>query len=473
MAGKNKSEYVCTQCDYRTTKWFGKCPSCGEWNCMEEVKTVSAPVKGSLKNKAASSLNHTPKSEPINKVTLPSQTRTVTGIREFDRVMGGGIVDGSVTLISGEPGIGKSTLLLQVCGCLSEGKKLLYVSGEESMGQLKMRAERLGVANENLLVLSETEISEIVPEIETVSPDIVVIDSIQTMYDSEASSSAGSVTQVKNCASAFMRIAKSSGIAVLIVGHVNKDGGIAGPKVLEHMVDTVLYFEGDKQYAYRILRAVKNRFGSTNEIGMFEMEEEGLVEVENPSEHMLSQRPIGVSGGCALCVIEGTRPILSEIQALVTQTSYPVPRRMNTGFDYNRMALITAVLEKRLGLNLGTQDIYLNVAGGLRLVEPSSDLPAALAIISSFKDIAISEKTVAIGELGLAGECRSVSGIETRVKEAIRLGFDTILIPYHNYEKLHSSLKNRKGVRIMPVRSVFDALKLFSERKNERNDDEK
>lgn len=471
MAVKSKSEYICTLCEYKTSKWFGKCPSCGEWNCMEEIVTKAPSVSSSNKGKVASCTGFTQKSQTINKVSLPQQTRTVTGISEFDRVMGGGIVEGSVTLISGEPGIGKSTLLLQVCGCLSKGGKLLYVSGEESMGQLKMRAERLGVANDNLLVLAETEISEIIPEIEAVSPDIVVVDSIQTMYDSDSTSSAGSVTQVKNCASAFMRVAKSSNIAVLIVGHVNKDGGIAGPKVLEHMVDTVLYFEGDKQYTYRILRAVKNRFGSTNEIGMFEMEEQGLTEVENPSEHMLSQRPIGVSGSCALCVIEGTRPILSEIQALVTQTSYPVPRRLSTGFDYNRMSLISAVLEKRLGLNLGSQDIYINVAGGLRLVEPSSDLPCALAIISSFKDIAISEKTVAIGELGLAGECRSVSGIETRVKEAIRLGFDTILIPYHNYAKLPSAIKSKKDIKIMPVRSVYDALKLFTNSKKTSEDE--
>ena len=462
MALKNKTEYVCTQCGYRTTKWFGKCPSCGEWNCMEEVTAAPAPSMGKeLGAMRRSGVPHIEKSYPINKIDLPQHTRTVTGISEFDRVMGGGIVEGSVTLISGEPGIGKSTLLLQVCGCLSQGDKLLYVSGEESSGQLKLRAERLGIENDNLLVLAETEMSEIVPEIESVSPKIVVIDSIQTMYDSEASSSAGSVTQVKNCAGTLMRIAKSSNIAVLIVGHVNKDGAIAGPKVLEHMVDTVLYFEGDKQYTYRILRAVKNRFGSTNEIGMFEMEEGGLIEVENPSEHMLSQRPIGVSGSCALCVMEGTRPILTEIQALVAKTTYPAPRRMSSGFDYNRMALICAVLEKRLGLCLGNQDIYINVAGGLRLVEPSSDLSAALAIISSFKDIAINERTVAIGELGLAGECRSVSGIDSRVKEAIRLGFDTILIPYHNYFKLSQTLKQRKDVNIIGIRSIFDSLKIF------------
>lgn len=462
MAVKNKTEYVCTQCGYRTTKWFGKCPSCGEWNCMEESVTPTPSVGANKLAKQKSTAPHTSKAFPINKIDLPSHTRTVTGIEEFDRVMGGGIVEGSVTLISGEPGIGKSTLLLQVCGCLSQGEKLLYVSGEESSGQLKLRAERLGIENDNLLVLAETEMSEIIPEIEAVSPKIVVIDSIQTMYDEESSSSAGSVTQVKNCAGTLMRIAKSSNIAVLIVGHVNKDGAIAGPKVLEHMVDTVLYFEGDKQYTYRILRAVKNRFGSTNEIGMFEMEEAGLTEVENPSEHLLSQRPIGVSGSCALCVMEGTRPILTEIQALASQTSYPAPRRMSSGFDYNRMALICAVLEKRLGLGLGNQDIYLNVAGGLRLVEPSSDLAAALAIISSYKDISINERTVAIGELGLAGECRSVSGIDSRVKEAVRLGFDTILIPYHNYTKLSQPLKNRSGVKIIAVRSIFDSLKLFS-----------
>lgn len=462
MSPKIKSEYYCTNCDYRTTKWFGKCPSCNEWNCMEEIK-ISADTDIKNKDKRKLSPNYKQASAPINQIVLPNRSRTATGITEFDRVMGGGIVDGSVTLISGEPGIGKSTLLLQVCGKLSEGEKLLYVSGEESAGQLKMRAERLGIYNEKLLVLSETEMSDICNEIDCVSPKIVVIDSIQTMYDSEATSQQGSVTQVKSCASALMKIAKYTGIAVLIVGHVNKDGGIAGPKVLEHMVDTVLYFEGDKQYTYRILRAVKNRFGSTNEIGIFEMNENGLAEVENPSEHMLSQRPQGVSGNCALCTLEGTRPLITELQALVAQTSYPVPKRTATGFDYNRMALIVAILEKRLGLGLGNQDIYMNVAGGLKLIDPSSDLPAALTIISSFKDVSIGDTTIAMGELGLAGECRSISNIDVRIKEAIRLGFDRIVIPYHSYERLNSVYKSNKAIKFVPVRSIFDALKLFKQ----------
>ena len=348
---------------------------------------------------------------------------------------GGGIVKGSLVLLSGDPGIGKSTLLLQICGVLSSNYKLLYVSGEESPSQIKLRAKRLGISDSNILLYSETDINEVLTEINVVSPDVVIIDSIQTMNDNASNTVAGSITQVKNTASKLIRMAKNEGISVIIVGHVNKDGAIAGPKVLEHMVDTVLYFDGDKQYSYRMLRAVKNRFGSTNEIGIFEMDSEGLCEVENPSEYLLSQRPLNVSGNCTMCAMEGTRPILAEVQSLVTTSVFPAPRRTSTGFDYNRLNLLVAVLEKRIGLKLGANDIYMNIVGGLRVYDPSTDLAACIALISAYKDIPVNDKIVAIGEVGLAGECRAVSSIEYRIRECVRLGFDTIVIPYRNYEK--------------------------------------
>lgn len=461
---KIKTEYVCRECGHKTSKWYGKCPNCGEWNCMDETETEPEIKKSSFSAKSkVSALPRTErKSFPISKINLPEQVRTKTGIGEFDRVLGGGIVNGSVVLISGEPGIGKSTLLLQVCGCLGNENSLLYVSGEESQSQIKLRAQRLGIVSENILVYSETELTDIVSEIELINPNIVIIDSIQTMYDSASSSVQGSVTQVKLCANELIRIAKTKNIAVLIVGHVNKDGAIAGPKVLEHMVDTVLYFEGDKQHTYRLLRAVKNRFGSTNEIGVFDMEESGLCEVTNPSEYLLSQREKNVSGSCALCVIEGTRPLLAEMQALVTPTVYPSPRRTSNGFDYNRMNLICAVLEKRLGLGFSSKDVYLNVAGGLRLDEPSSDLATAIALISSLKDVPVSENFVAVGELGLSGECRGVSGIEQRIRESVRLGLNKIMIPYANYVKISKSDFFKNGTEIIPVRNIFEALKIFS-----------
>ncbi len=465
---KNKTEYICRECGHRSSKWYGRCPNCGEWNCMEENE-VEIEVKKSSTNKIKNvSIRTEIKSFPINNINLPEHVRTKSGIGEFDRVLGGGIVNGSVVLISGEPGIGKSTLLLQVCGSLGGENKLLYISGEESPGQIKLRAKRLRIDSENVLVYSETELSDITKEIELTSPDIVIIDSIQTMYDSSASSVQGSVTQVKLCASELIRIAKTQNIAVIIVGHVNKDGAIAGPKVLEHMVDTVLYFEGDKRHSYRLLRAVKNRFGSTNEIGVFDMEESGLCEVENPSEYLLSQRETAVSGSCALCVIEGTRPILAEIQALVTPTVYPAPRRTSNGFDYNRMNLICAVLEKRLGFGFSSKDVYLNVAGGLRLDEPSSDLATAMALISSLKDIPVPPDFVAIGELGLAGECRAVSGVEQRIRECTRLGLNRIMIPYSDYTKLSKGdLPNKKEYEIIPVRNIFECLKIFSQNKKD------
>lgn len=458
---KNKVEYICRECGHKTSKWYGKCPGCGEWNCMDECE-IEVETKKSPVLRVQSTIRRTEsKSNPINKIDLPSHIRTKSEIGEFDRVLGGGIVNGSVVLISGEPGIGKSTLLLQVCGCLGDSNKLLYISGEESQGQLKLRAERLGIESQNVLVYSECELSDITAEIELTKPDIVIIDSIQTMYDSNSSSVQGSITQVKICANELIRIAKTKNIAILIVGHVNKDGAIAGPKVLEHMVDTVLYFEGDKQHTYRLLRAVKNRFGSTNEIGVFDMNESGLCEVSNPSEYLLSQREVDVPGSCALCVVEGTRPILAEIQALVTPTVYPAPRRTSNGFDYNRMNLICAVLEKRLGLGFSTKDVYLNVAGGLRLDEPSSDLATAIALISSLKEIAVPSNIVAIGELGLAGECRGVSNIEQRIHECSRLGMNIVLIPYSNYTKLKIAEYTKKGIELIPIRNIYEALKIF------------
>ncbi len=466
---KNKTEFVCSSCGSVTSKWFGKCPSCSTWNSIEEVATVQTEP-AFVRKKAGSGASHsTPLSKSINEINYDDKNRIKTGMTEFDRVLGGGIVEGSVTLLSGEPGVGKSTLLLQVCGLLGDTKKLLYVTGEESPSQIKLRAKRLGVSCENILIYSETDLDEIVAEADIVNPNIIVIDSIQTMQDNDSSSTPGSITQVRNSTSRLIRLAKTSETSVIIVGHVNKDGGIAGPKVLEHMVDTVLYFDGEKQYAYRMLRAVKNRFGSTNEIGIFEMDSEGLCEVSNPSEYLLSQRPINASGSCTMCVMEGTRPILAETQALVTQTAYPNPKRVSNGIDYNRLSMITAVLEKRVGLKLYNSDIFINIVGGLRIDDPSSDLAACLAIISGCRDILIDDKLVAMGEIGLAGECRAVGSIEQRIRECIRLGFKTILIPARNYERSKKRIDDMKtnGISIVPVRSITDAIMSLKTKQND------
>jgi DNA repair protein RadA/Sms len=394
---------------------------------------------------------------PISEISMSEEERYHTGMSELDRVLGGGIVKGSLILISGEPGIGKSTILLQICGYLGQRLKILYVSGEESARQIKLRASRLGVESGNLYILTETDIQAVIEQIRADKPDLVMIDSIQTMNFTDLSSSPGSVSQVRECTGAVMRAAKSLEIPVIIVGHVNKDGAIAGPKVLEHIVDTVLYFEGDRQMSYRILRAVKNRYGSTNEIGVFDMEENGLCPVENPSLALLSGRPTNVSGTCVTCVIEGSRPILAEIQGLATTSGFGTPRRMSTGFDYNRMSLLLAVLEKRAGYYFSNLDAYVNVVGGLRLDEPASDLAVALALVSSLKDKPINDKAIAFGEIGLAGELRSVTHIEARVSEANRLGFEKCILPYHCLDHIGGKFDQLELVGVKNVKQAFEA----------------
>lgn len=453
---KMKSIYVCSECGYESPKWFGKCPGCGEWNTMNEELPNSTPL-GKTKGfgSAVSQVM------ALGDITEDVETRISTGNKEFDRVLGGGIVLGSLVLISGDPGIGKSTILLQVCEYLGQKLKVLYVSGEESANQIKMRANRLGVTTDNLFILPQTDVSVIVETIKLENPDLVIIDSIQTMVYEEVTSSAGSVTQVRECTNIFMHTAKGLGIPIIVVGHVNKDGAIAGPKVLEHIVDTVLYFEGEKNYSYRILRGVKNRFGSTNEIGVFEMTGEGLKEVLNPSLMMISGRPKNTSGTCVACVMEGTRPILAEVQGLVCATGFGTPRRMSTGFDYNRMSMLLAVLEKRAGYFFNNMDAYINVVGGLRLDEPAADLTVALALVSSLKDKAVGDKILAFGEVGLAGEIRAVSNCEQRVAEAYRLGFEKCIIPFHNYKALSKELKI--NIDIVPVRTIRDAFSALVE----------
>ena len=454
MAGKSKTLYVCSECAYETSKWYGKCPGCGQWNTIiEEVRTAV-----STSSTAKSSESMAIKTFKLNELNSDLEQRYFTGLSEFDRVLGGGIVKGSLVLIGGDPGIGKSTILLQICEFLGQNHSILYVSGEESVRQLKLRAERLNVTTESLTLLAVTDIQIIVEKMNVLKPDIVIIDSIQTMRLEEISSSPGSIPQVRECTNFLMRAAKAMEIPVFLVGHVNKDGAIAGPKVLEHIVDCVLYFEGDRHLSYRILRAVKNRYGSTNEIGVFEMLGTGLKEVINPSLMLLSGRPKNVSGNCVACVMEGSRPILAEIQGLVTASNFGVPRRMATGFDYNRMNLLLAVLEKRAGYYFANQDAYLNIVGGLRLDEPAADLSVALALISSLKDIAINESVVAFGEIGLAGEIRAVGNAESRIYEAYRLGFKRCLLPKHNLKNINISA----DVELIGVRSVREAFEAIN-----------
>ncbi len=453
-----KMEYVCENCGYIASKWYGKCPQCNEWNSfIEREEEIAAPSKTKKAKPINDRITNNPKSKKIKEISFNEKERNTTGIGEFDRVLGGGIVAGSVVLLSGEPGIGKSTLLLQICTKLGEQGRVLYITGEESSAQIKMRCRRLGVENDQVYILSENNIDSVITEINTIQPEVVIIDSIQTMYDESYPSTQGSVTQIRQCALRLISKSKEDGVSMILVGHVNKEGSIAGPKVLEHMVDAVLYFEGDKQHAYRIVRAEKNRYGSTNEIGVFEMGEEGLIEIEKPSEMLLAQRPTGVPGNCPVCVVEGSRPIVAEVQCLVTPTVYPSPRRMSSGIDYNRTALILAVLEKRLGMRFSTQDVYVNVAAGMRLVEPACDAACAMAMISTYKNLPIPEDLIVFGEIGLAGECRSVTNVLQRVNEAIRLGFKRIAVPYRSLK----SLTNIKGIEIIPIHGVFDLLKLL------------
>ena len=446
---KTKTVFYCTECGNETPKWQGRCPACGAWNTMQEH--VEKPVAS---GRIQAAVGNSKTARKLSDVTVDNELRFSTGMGELDRVLGGGAVAGSLVLVGGAPGIGKSTLLLQICRSLCMDKNVLYVSGEESERQLKMRAERIGVAPDTLYVLSETRLSDILASAESLNPDIMIIDSIQTMYNELSESSPGSISQVKDCTMAMMQLSKSQGITVFVVGHINKDGNIAGPKVLEHMVDCVLYFEGDSNSSYRLLRAAKNRFGSTNEIGVFEMADSGLIEVPNPSQMLLAGRPEGASGTCVACVMEGTRPVLAEVQALVTKTTFNVPRRAADGFDYNRAVLLMAVAEKRGGMKLSAFDAYINVIGGLHLDEPGADLPVVLAVASSYRDQVIDSDLVAIGEVGLTGEVRAVSHMNQRLGEVARLGFKRCIIPRNGSEKLEIP----EGLTVLRVRNLQEAI---------------
>lgn len=453
-----KTLYVCNQCGYETSKWMGRCPGCEAWNTLEEQEVLPQPKAQKGSAHPSRGLRESDIYR-IDEIDITDEVRYFTGVSELDRVLGGGIVKGSLVLLGGDPGIGKSTLLLQICQYLGGALTVLYVSGEESVRQLKLRAGRLGVNTKNLLVVAGTDIEAIANTIVAQKPDVVMIDSIQTMSLSALNSSPGSVTQVRECTNLLLRVAKGEDIPIFVVGHVNKDGAIAGPKVLEHIVDAVLYFEGERNLSYRILRAVKNRYGSTNEIGVFEMQDVGLREVENPSMMLLSGRPEGVSGTCIACVMEGTRPILVDIQALVTKTGFGTPRRTVAGFDYNRMSLILAVLEKRAGYFFGSLDAYINVVGGLRLDEPAADLAVALSLVSSLQDRPVPEGVVAFGEIGLAGEVRSVSHALARVKEADRLGFTKCILPAQSLKQITELEKlNIQVVGVSNLKQAFAAL---------------
>lgn len=451
MATKSKTVFVCSECGYETPKWAGKCPGCGEWNTM--VEDVRLPQKSAVS--AVPRPVHTFSATPLSQINAADEHRFVTGISELDRVLGGGIVKGSVILLSGDPGIGKSTILLQVCNALQRDIKILYVSGEESAIQIKLRAKRLGVESDSVSVMTETDVQTVCEYINSARPDLVMIDSIQTMQHPDISSSPGSIVQVRESANLLLRTGKSLDIPVFIVGHVNKGGDIAGPKVMEHIVDTVLYFEGERNQSYRILRAIKNRFGSTNEIGVFEMTETGLAEVENPSAMMLSGRMSDVSGGCITCIIEGTRPILAEVQGLVAATGFGNARRTAAGFDYNRLNLLLAVLEKRLGLMFSNLDTYINIVGGIRLDEPAADLAVAMALVSGLRDIPIDENTVAFGEIGLSGELRSVPRAQARVNEAARMGFTRCILPSACLKQINSA---PEGIKLLGVKRLSDAV---------------
>ncbi len=453
---KKKTVFFCKQCGYESSKWLGQCPGCHEWDSFVE-EPVAKAVPGVSGTVSATKKDAVP--TLLSNVTTDDENRISTKISEMDRVLGGGIVVGSLVLVGGDPGIGKSTLLLQMCRNLSdEGKKVLYVSGEESLRQIKMRAERLGTFSRDISILCETDLDIISSSITDMMPDVVIIDSIQTMYREDVGSAPGSVSQVREATSILMRIAKGLHITVFIVGHVTKEGVVAGPRVLEHMVDTVLYFEGDGGASFRFLRGVKNRFGSTNEIGVFEMRADGLREVLNPSEYMLQGKPENEAGSVVACSIEGTRPILVEVQALVCRTNFNMPRRTSAGTDYNRVNLLLAVMEKRIGLHLGDCDAYINVAGGMRINEPALDMGIVLAVLSSYKNIAIDSKTICFGEVGLVGEVRAVNQAEQRVLEAAKLGFDRCIMPKVNCESLSIDSSQLKGMKLVGVKSIYELL---------------
>ena len=452
---KAKTIFYCTQCGNETPKWAGKCPACGSWNTIVEQpaeprKKASAGqqgggIRGGLLNRP----------KPMAEVETTDELRFETGLSELDRVLGGGAVQGSLVLVGGAPGIGKSTLMLQICSKLCEFSKVLYISGEESEHQLKLRAKRLHVESQQLLVLSETNLGDVLEAVNTEQPDVLIVDSIQTLYNDALDAAAGSVSQVKDCTLSLMQVAKGQEITVFVIGHVNKEGSIAGPKVLEHMVDCVLYFEGDQHTSYRILRAAKNRFGATNEIGVFEMRDEGLAEVENPSEMLLSGRPEDAPGTCVTCVMEGVRPVLAELQALVVSSAGGNPRRTSNGFDYNRAAMLLAVLEKRGGLKVSACDAYLNIVGGLSLDEPAADLAAVIALASSYLDRPVPSDLVAIGEVGLTGELRSVNQLDQRVSEIQRLGFRRCVVPAHRA----GTTKAPTGLTVIPARNIGEAIR--------------
>ena len=449
---KTKTVYFCTVCGNETLKWQGKCAACGAWNTIEEH--IEKPVAAGKMR--ATPVGVTRAAQKLGEVSCEAEIRFYTGMGELDRVLGGGAVEGSLVLVGGAPGIGKSTLLLQICQNLCTERKVLYVTGEESMRQVSMRAQRLGVSTDNLYILSETRLSDMLEAVADAKPDILIVDSIQTMYNEENDSSPGSVSQVKDCTMALMQLSKMEGITVFVVGHINKDGAIAGPKVLEHMVDCVLYFEGDPNSSYRLLRAVKNRFGSTNEIGVFEMCDKGLVEIPNPSQMLLEGRPEGACGTCVACVMEGTRPVLAEVQALVAKTTFNVPRRTADGFDFNRAVLLLAVAEKRANMRLSAYDAYINIIGGLQLDEPGADLPVVLALASSYRDTPIPDDLVAIGEVGLTGEIRGVSNIGQRLAEVARIGFNKCIIPKIGTEKLEIP----EGLTVYRVRNLREAIEV-------------
>lgn len=458
MAKKKETAFFCKECGYESAKWSGQCPACKEWNTfVEEPVAASRIVKGVV-NVGARNLTEGGIPTRLSEVSTQDKDRTSTGIAELDRVLGGGIVSGSLVLVGGDPGIGKSTLLLQMCYNLTkEGKKVIYISGEESLAQIKIRADRIGTDNGELLVLCETSLESIEDTLKSQKPEIVIIDSIQTMYREEIGSAPGSVSQVRETTSVLMQLAKGLDISIFIVGHVTKEGVVAGPRVLEHMVDTVLYFEGDRNASYRILRSVKNRFGSTNEIGVFEMQEEGLKEVANPSEYMLTGRPEDASGSVVVCLLEGTRPVLVEIQALVCDSNFGLPRRTAAGTDYNRVNLLMAVLEKRAGMHLSGSDAYVNVAGGIKVNEPGLDLGIVMAIASSFRNRPVDSKTIIFGEVGLAGEVRAVSQPQIRVNEAVKLGFTTCILPEVCLKKVRKDDK----INLIGVSNVGEAIKLI------------